>query len=114
MGYDDKLAERVRALLIKQHECEEKKMFGGITFMLTGKMCCGILKNDLMVRVLPERYKELLRNPAAREMDFTGRPMKGFLFISLDGLRSDSDLKFWIDESLRFIKKTPVKATRKS
>ena len=77
MAYDEKLAARVRGALAGRGGVEEKKMFGGLTFMLRGKMCCGVLKGDLVLRVGPDRAAGALKSPHARPFDFTGRPMKG-------------------------------------
>ncbi|MDX1641617.1 MAG: TfoX/Sxy family protein [Balneolaceae bacterium] len=109
MAYDEGLAQRVREQLRDQPDVEEKKMFGGLCFMVSGHMCCGILENRLMARVGAEQYEECLLNEYARPMDFTGKPMKGMLYIEAGGLQSDEDLKSWIDTCLNFIKNLPPK-----
>lgn len=81
MAYDEGLAHRVRATLADQPAVVEKKMFGGLTFMLQGNMCCGIMKDGLMVRVGPEHYVDALGQPHARPMLFTGKPMKGIVLV---------------------------------
>ncbi|MBK9308714.1 MAG: TfoX/Sxy family protein [Nitrospira sp.] len=81
MAYDERLAERIRYYLKRCQEVEKKRMFGWLCFVLSGHMCCGIENDRLMVRVMPDRYDTLLSKPHAREMDFTGKPLKGFLFI---------------------------------
>ena len=88
MAYDEELAERIRAALADRTDVIERKMFGGLTFMLRGNMCCGVEKTNLMVRVGPERYDEALAQPHARLMDFTGRPMKGMVFVGRRGTRA--------------------------
>src|SRR3989338_3482910 len=105
MVYDEKLAERVRKTLIHQKAIEEKKMMGGLTFMVNGKMCVGILKNELMVRIDPEVYESALQRNGCRKMNFTGKPMKGFVFISPKGTSNIKDLNYWINLALDFNKK---------
>jgi TfoX/Sxy family transcriptional regulator of competence genes len=94
--YDEGLAERIREVLNDRLDVSEKKMFGGIAFMVRGHMCVGIVKDDLMVRVGPETYENLVREPHARRMDFTGRPMKGFLYVASEGYATDADLHRWV------------------
>ena len=81
MAYDERLAQRVREELADRPGYAEKKMFGGLCFLLRGNMCCGVGKDGLMVRVGPEQYESALADDHARQMDFTGRPMKGFVFV---------------------------------
>lgn len=112
MPYDEKLADRVRTILSTQPKVEEKKMMGGLTFMVNGKMCVGILNDDLMCRIDPEVYETALSKKGCREMDFTGKPMKGFVFVSPEGTHSKKELKFWVELALEFNKK--VKASKKN
>ena len=109
MAYDEGLAERIRGVLDERHDVSEKKMFGGIAFMVRGHMCVGIVKDELMVRVGPQAYDELVRQPHARRMDFTGRPMKGFLFVSAQGLERDADLERWVGHGLSHASSLPLK-----
>lgn len=103
MAYNEKLADRVREALAPHGKLvEEKKMMGGLTFMLRGKMCCGIVNNDLMVRISPDVYEEALEQPHVRPMDFTGRPMKGFIFVDEQGCRTSKTLRYWIDLAVAF------------
>ena len=88
MAYDEKLASRIRTLLGRSGEFDERKMFGGIAFMVDGHMCCGIVDKTLMLRVGTEAYKEALRRPHTRMMDFTGRPLKGFIYVDPPGLKT--------------------------
>ena len=111
MSYDETLAQRVRRTLAGQGEIEERRMFGGLTFMLNGEMCCGVDKGRLMVRVLPEHQSELLRRPGARPMDFTGRPLKGFLFIDPVGFQDAKALEWWLRQAVEFVLK-PAKPGR--
>ncbi len=113
MAYDEKLAERIREALQDEEGVIEKKMFGGLCFMMRGRMFCGIVKDDLMVRCLPERYEELLEKPGAREMDFTGKPMKGFLYVESEELKTSRQLKWWIEAGVEFVMKPQLKKKKK-
>lgn len=105
MAYSEYLADRIRNVLDhKSVIYEEKKMMGGLTFMVNNKMCVGIVKEDLMSRVGPKVYQEALEMDGAREMDFTGRPMKGYVFISSDGVDTDDQLENWVSMALEFNK----------
>ncbi len=112
MAYNEQLASRIRQILKRKRNLEEKKMFGGLTFMLNGHMCCGVEKNNLMVRVPRDRYQDLLKKPHARVMDLTGRPLKGFIFVGSDGVKMDSALKFWIDQAVQFVRSQPPKKAK--
>jgi TfoX/Sxy family transcriptional regulator of competence genes len=105
--YDDKLASRVRGLLAAQAGVEEKKMFGGVSFMVAGQMCCGVLKNDLVVRIPPEQFDDLLAQPHVRPFDFTGRPTTGMVYVAGDGLSSDQALATWIKRGVDFVTAHP-------
>lgn len=88
----------------------EKKMFGGIAFMWKDKMFCGIIKEDMMVRVLEERYDDLVEREHARPMDFVkARPMRGFIYVSLDGLKTEKQLTSWIALGKEYVEKSPPK-----
>jgi TfoX/Sxy family transcriptional regulator of competence genes len=84
-------------------------MFGGISFMLDGNMCCGVVDNDLVLRVGRDRYEECLREPYVRPMDFTGRPLTGFIYVSPDGFASETELEQWIHRSVSFVRTLPSK-----
>ena len=86
MPFDPGLAERIRDVMAERHDVVEKRMFGGIAFMVSGHMCCGVATEDLMVRVGPDRYAEALAHPHAREMDFTRKPLKGYVYVAPAGL----------------------------
>ena len=109
MPYDDGVAQRVREALIDHTGVVEKKMFGGLAFMVRGHMCCGIVGAELMVRVGPQGYESALSQPHARKMDFTGKPMKGFVYVSAAGFEDDGDLQAWVDRGLRFVTSLPPK-----
>jgi TfoX/Sxy family transcriptional regulator of competence genes len=112
MSYDEKLAARVRHALAGERKVEEKKMMGGLTFMVKGKMCVGILNDDLMARIDPAVHEEALTKKGCREMDFTGRPMKGFVFVGPDGTKRSLD--YWIGLALDFNEKAkPSKKKKK-
>ena len=103
MAYDEKLAARVRKALAKRTDLSEKKMFGGIAFMLRGKMCCGVLKRDLVVRIGADRYAEALARPHARPMNFTGRALKGFIYVGPRGYKTPKVLQRWVDQAVEFV-----------
>ncbi len=84
-------------------------MFGGIAFMLNGHMCCGVTRHDLMVRVGPDAYEDSLARPHARPMDFTGRPMKGMVYVGPGGCEDDDDLRAWVDRGVAFATSLPPK-----
>ena len=102
MPYNENLADRVREILQHEEGIIEKKMFGGICFMLRDKMCIGIVKNDLMVRCLQQRFDELLEKAGVGPMDFTGKPMRGFLFVGLENLKTNKQLKWWLEVGVEF------------
>ncbi len=112
MGYSEPLAERVRAALQGKRGVAEKKMFGGLAFFLRGKMFCGVLKDDLVVRVGPERNDLALRQPHARPMDFTGKPMKGYVYVAPAGCRDASVLRRWLEWGAEFAATLPVSSPR--
>lgn len=101
MAYNIKLAERIRSQL-DGFPFVEKKMFGGVGFLLNGNMACGVNKDDLIVRVDPEKHAALLKKPHARPFDLTGRPMKGWLVVAGDGVKTDKQLNTWINEGVEF------------
>jgi TfoX/Sxy family transcriptional regulator of competence genes len=103
MAYDEFLADRIRLILKGKHiDFEEKAMMGGLTFMVDDKMCVGIIRNDLMARIDPEIYDAALQRKGCREMDFTRRPMRGFVFIEPSGTESDQDLESWIQLAIEY------------
>ena len=108
MAYDEGLAQRIREALEDRPDISEKKMFGGLAFLLGGHMCVGVVGNELMVRVGPDAHDEALGQPHARKMDFTGRPMKGFVYVACEGVESDADLRRWVARGVRFAASIPV------
>jgi TfoX/Sxy family transcriptional regulator of competence genes len=113
MVYDEALAERVRNALLTVPQVDEKKMFGGITFMVSGQMCCGVLKNDLIVKVGAEGWDEIIAQPHVRPFDFSGRPMVGMVYVAPSGVASDEALHSWIARGVQFVQQNPKKPTRK-
>lgn len=109
MVYNEKLASRIRKILVTQKGLAEKKMFGGISFMLKGNMCCGVIKNNLVVRVGPERYEKALAEPHVRPMDFTGRPLRGFVFVGPGGYQTDEALMKWVKLAIDVALSLPAK-----
>ena len=110
MAYDETLATRIRRGLGKRAGLEEKKMFGGIAFLLHGNMCVGVHGNELIVRVDPEDGDRALSEPDVRPFDLTGRPMKGWLLVKANGLATDRALRRWIDAGVSFAASLPPKA----
>ncbi len=113
MAFDEGAAERLRevyAELPDGQELQEKKMFGGLAFMLAGHMSCGVVGETLMVRVGPDRYQQALGRAHARPMDFTGKPLKGFVYVAPQGYESDQDLADWVKLSVDFVAGLPPKA----
>jgi TfoX/Sxy family transcriptional regulator of competence genes len=105
MAYNEKLAVRVREMLGgPSKKIEEKKMFGGLCFMLNDKMCLGVESERLLVRVDPEKNDELLKKPGCVPMNFTGKPMKGFVFVNIDVLNTDKKLQYWVDLAIEYNK----------
>ncbi|GHN01500.1 RNA methyltransferase [Cytophagales bacterium WSM2-2] len=110
MAYNEKLADRIREQLLGTRGVIEKKMFGGVAFMWKDKMFCGVMKEDMMVRVLEENYDDLVERPHARPMDFMKtRTMRGLLYVSLDGLKTETQLATWIAIGKEYVEKTPPK-----
>src|SRR5215510_8966092 len=109
MAYDEGLAERIRSVLDEQPGVSERRMFGGVAFLVKGHMSVGIVQDKLMVRVGPEAYDSVLRERHARRMDFTGRPMKGFVYVVPSGYESDADLERWVSMGVDYAARLPPK-----
>ena len=112
MAYDEDLADRVRAVLRPGEAVTERRMFGGLAFMLGGHMFCGVVKDTLMARLGPEAADRALDQPHVRPMDFTGRPTKGMVFVDPEGLRGDA-LRQWVDTAADYARALPPKAAGK-
>jgi hypothetical protein len=109
MAYDEGLADRVRAVLAGEEGLSERKMFGGLAFMLHGNMACGIVNDELMLRLGPEGADSALDRPHIRQMDFTGRPMTGMVFAAPAALEGDA-LGKWVGEAVEYARALPPKA----
>jgi len=109
MAYDEGVAQRLRDVMQEIPGVEEKKMFGGLAFMVNGNMCAGVVKDTLMLRVGADQYKHALARPYARKMDFTGKPMTGLIYVDPPGFESDGDLENWIETALAYVKNLPRK-----
>ena len=109
MAFDENAAKRVREVLSKECTVSEKRMFGGLAFMAQGHMCCGIIGQDLVIRVGASQHEQALAEPHVRAMDFTGRSMKGFIYVSPLGYSSQANLRKWIKRGLRFVSSLPAK-----
>ena len=109
MAYDELLAQRIRDSLPKNPGITERKMFGGLAFMLGGNMFCGVVRGDLMVRVGPDGHDDALTLPGARPMDFTGRPMRGMVFVGPAGCESNEALAEWVSQAFAFAESLPSK-----
>ena len=112
MAYNEKLAERIRERLAKVPRVEEKPMMGGLTFMVNGKMCVGIIKDELMCRIDRALHEAAVEKTGCRTMDFTNRPMIGYVLIDDSGMKSQKDFDYWINLSLDFNKR--AKSSKKS
>jgi TfoX/Sxy family transcriptional regulator of competence genes len=111
MAYNEKLADRVRERIVNLKNIEEKEMMGGLVFMYNGKMCVGIIKDELMCRIDPLLHETVVEKLGCRTMDFTKRPMKGYILVEEVGMKSQNDLDYWIQLAVDFNKK--AKATTK-
>ena len=109
MAFDEALAERVRDVLAPRGEVTERKMFGGIAFMLSGNMAVGVIGEDLMVRLDPADTEKALVEPHARPMDFTGRPMKNMVYVDPAGTADDESLAGWVEAGADFAASLPPK-----
>ena len=114
MPYDEKLAQRIRAALSGREGVAERRMFGGVAFLLHGNMCCGVMKDLLVLRLGSQGAESALRRPYTREMDFTGRPMKGMVYVEPQGVRTAAGLQRWLEPALKFAQSLPAKTAGKA
>jgi TfoX/Sxy family transcriptional regulator of competence genes len=114
MPADSELVSRLRDALRKEPGVSERRMFGGIAFLVNGNMCCGVARDLLMLRVGVEGAELALKDPHARPMDFTGKPMKSMVYVDGHGIRKDSDLQAWVQRALRFVRTLPPKEAKKA
>jgi len=109
MAYDETLAARIRQHLARRKNVEEKKMFGGVGFLLNGNMLVGVWKDSLIVRLGPDDGDEALNEPHVREFDIAGRAVKGWVLVDRQGIEGDDDLSGWIQRAMKFVGKLPAK-----
>ena len=109
MAFDETLAARIRAALARKRGVEEKKMFGGVGFLLNGNMLVGVWKDSLIVRLGPNSYDDALLEAHVREFDITGRAMKGWVLVEQEGVEEDDQLRGWIERALKFVTALPAK-----
>ncbi len=102
MAYSEKLNDRIRVAMASLPGVEEKHMFGGTCFMLNGKMCVGVVKDEMMCRIDPDEYEAALEKKGCREMVFTGKPMKGYVYVSEEGMKTKKEFDYWIGLCLDF------------
>lgn len=113
MAYNEKLANRIREQLADLPNIKEKEMMGGLTFMVNDKMCIGIIKDEMMCRIEPEIQDTVLEKTGCRIMDFTGRPMKGYVMVDDTGMRSQKEFNYWINLCLEFNSKAKSSKKKK-
>jgi TfoX/Sxy family transcriptional regulator of competence genes len=109
MAYDEALAERIRPIIGARGEVAERKMFGGLTWMLQGNMACGVLGDDIAVRLLPEDADRALEEPGTRRFDMTGRPARGFIVVSGEAVGDDAALARWVNAGADYALSLPAK-----
>jgi len=109
MAYSEELAARIRKALARRQGVAEKKMFGGLTFMLRSHMCCGVVNDDLVLRLGPEQGEKALKKPHTRQCDFTGRPLKGMVMVTPSGYKTDDALREWVWRAADFVLSLPAK-----
>ena len=114
MAFDEQLAARIRDVLSSRRDVEEKRMFGGLCFMVAGHMCCGLTSTDFMVRVGKEHFGDAIKQPHARPMDFTKRPSTQMVYVSAPGLKTRPALAKWVQRGVDFVETLPSKAKRKT
>lgn len=113
MAYSEKLANRIREKLMDLPNIVEKEMMGGLTFMVNDKMCIGIIKDEMMCRIAPEMQDAVLEKIGCRIMDFTGRPMKGYVMVDDTGIKSQKEFDYWINLCLEFNSKAKSSKKKK-
>jgi hypothetical protein len=109
MAFDETLAARIRTLLARRKGVTEKRMFGGLAFLLRGNLCLGILRDSLIVRLGEEQAEVALRDPCVKRFDFTGRPMKNWVVVDPEGLAGDENLAGWVALGVAFVAEMPAK-----
>ena len=110
MTFNELTASQIRSALRATPGISERHMFGGIAFMLEGNMCCGVFEDNLVVRVGPDAYDETLSEPHTRPMDFTGRPLRGFIYVAREGFANEASFLQWIHRGMSFVRTLPPKS----
>jgi TfoX/Sxy family transcriptional regulator of competence genes len=109
MAFDERLAERIRGSLGRRKGITEKRLFGGIAFLLNGNMCVGVHQSELIVRLAPEETDAALAKPHTKHFDLTGRPMKGWILVERAGLKTDAKLRQWVEVAAKYANSLPAK-----
>jgi len=109
LPYDESVAARIRRALAPRTDIDERKMFGGLAFLMHGNMCCGVVKDTLVVRLGNDGAAAALAEPHARPMDFTGKPMKSMVYVGPEGIADDDDLNRWLGRAIGFAETLPPK-----
>lgn len=109
MAYSDSLVFRIRQVVARRRDMTEKKMFGGVCFLLNGNICVGVWRNSLIARLGAEQEDTALSEPYVKKMDVTGKPMKGWVLVEPDGVESDAQLSRWIEQAIEFVSTLPSK-----
>ena len=109
MAFNEALAERIHRGLARRKNVEERKMFGGVGFLVKGNMLVGVWKDSMIVRLGHDKFDDVLGEPHVREFDITGKPMKGWIMVEPDGLKDDDQLKDWMQRAIKFVKTLPKK-----
>ena len=112
MAYDEGLAHRVRAAMVGQPGLVEKKMFGGLALLLDGNMACGVMGDDVLIRIDPASHDRVLAEPGTREFAMTSRPAKGWILVGPDATGTDEDLRRWVDRGVGYARSLPPKPGR--
>ena len=114
MAYNEKLSDRIREALADVPNVEEKQMFGGACYMVDGKMCVGVVKDEMMCRIGPDIYQEALERKGCREMDFAGKPMEGYVYVNDEGMRTNEQFGYWINLCLEYNPKAKLSKKKAS
>jgi hypothetical protein len=109
MAFDENLAAHIRTALARKKGTEEKKMFGGLCFLLSGHMLVGVWKDSLIARIGEEQADEAMLEPHVKPMDITGKPMKGWVMVAAEGVADEIDVKEWVQRAVKFVCKLPAK-----
>ncbi len=113
MAYSEKLSNRIREAMAGLPKVEEKYMFGGVCYMLNGKMCVGVVEDEMMCRIGADAYEGALERKGCREMIFTGKPIKGYVYVSDEGMKSKKDFEYWINLCIDFNKEAKASPKKK-